>query len=272
MMAANPQTGETQGQIARLSKEALRYAAALPITDPRSLSARIYRYNTAPFTPGIQSSFGNAVRTAAILGLAGAAPLISRLIREGYERVDHEQWLAWTRRRFVDPEAASTLRHKLYVSPILSALPEVVDRALKVAIDLHVPSFKIGKSAGNLLRPDKFVLYLDSAETLEAVSAQLQRELAEFPAQGVPFTRMLDQTGMLSAGADPPRSLCISGWAQAESWRGWVADRLALALLQARSFSNAETRCEFALTKLSIEGIDTRDWVPTDQLWKGELR
>jgi hypothetical protein len=232
------------------------------------LSARIYRYNTAPLTPEMQDAFGNPARTAGLLGVAGASPLLNLIARSGYERVDHDQWFAWTRRRYLAPEAACSLRYKLYVSPATKALADVVERALNVAIRFEVPSFKIGKSAGNLLRPDKFIFYLDSAETLGELSAQLHRELADYQAHGVPFTRMLDSAGMLSAGADPPRSLCISGWAQAESWRGWIADRIALALLQARAFTNLDMRCEFALTKLSIEGIDTRDWAPTGQLWQ----
>lgn len=271
LMAATQQSSNSEGAIARLSREAIHYAASLPVTDPRLLSARIYRYNTAPLTAETQANFGDPAQTAGLLGLAGASPLLSAIARSGYERVEHEQWLTWTRRGYLGPETAGSLRYKLYVSPVVNVLPEVVERALKIAIDLEVPSFKIGNSAANLLRPDKFIFSLDSAETLNALSAQLQRELAEYPAQGVPFTRMLDRAGIVSAGDDPPRSLCIPGWGQAESRRGWIADRLALALLQARSFANLQIRCEFVLTKLSIEGIDTRDWALTSQVWQGEI-
>lgn len=257
--------------IAQLSLEAIRYAATLPVSEPRLLSARLYRYNTMPCSTDLRLAFGSAPQIAGMMGLAGSSPLLQRLTGAEYDRVDHIHWHAWSRRSHVDDAAIDKLRYKLYVSPDPRTTVDVVERTVGIAIELKVPSFKLGKSLANLLRPDKFILYTDSSAALDVLATELSRELAEYPVQGVPFTKCIDGRGMLSTGADPPRSLCLSGWAQAESWRAWIADRLALAILQARAFSkSASAHCEFALGKLSVEGIDTRDWTPYPELWQGE--
>ncbi|HYP06069.1 MAG TPA: hypothetical protein VER03_07510, partial [Bryobacteraceae bacterium] len=254
--------------IAQLSHEAIHYAARLPITDARLLSSRLYRYNTTPCGDALRSAFDGNAQIAGMLGLAGSSPLLARIAGAGYDRVDHTQWHAWTLRTGLHPE---NLTYKLYVSPDPRAVVDVVEATLRIATDLRIPSFKIGRSVGNLVRPDKIVLYADSEDELLALASALEPLLAPHPAQGVPFTKCVDAQGMLSIGVDPPRSLCLSGWAQAESWRAWIADRLAIALIQARAFSkDPAAHVEFALSKLFIEGIDTRDWTASPKLWQGE--
>jgi hypothetical protein len=93
------------------------------------------------------------------------------------------------------------------------------------------------------------------------IAAELERSLGGYPGQGVPFTCGIDADGMLSWGSDPPRSASFAGWAQAESWRSCIADRLAVGLLQGKSQSCAEP-WRFALKKLALEGIDTGRWAP----------
>ena len=257
--------------ISRISHEAIDYAAALPITDARLLSSRLYRYNTTPCSDDLRAAFGGNAQVAGMLGLNGSSAQLQRLAGSGYERVDHIHWHAWTRRTFIDAGTFNSLRYKLYVSPNPRAIVHVFEQTLKVAVELQVPSFKIGKSIGNLLRPDKLILYTDSASALDIVTTELKGVLAPHPAQGVPFTKCLDATGMLSAGADPPRSLDPSDPAQAESWRAWITHRLALAILQARAVSSDPSmHRELVLTRLSLEGIDTREWTPCPQLWQGE--
>lgn len=254
--------------IAQLSREAIAYAARLPITDARLLSSRLYRFNTMPCSDDLRSAFGGNAQIAGMLGLAGSSPLLARIAAAGYDRVEHTQWHAWTRRTGLHPES---LTYKLYVSPDPRALVDVVEATLDIAAEQQIASFKIGRSLGNLLRPDKIVLYADSEHELLALAAALEPKLARYPVQGVPFTRCVDAQGMLSVGVDPPRSLCLSGWAQAESWRAWIADRLAIALVQARASSNdPSAHLEFALAKLFVEGIDIRDWTACPRLWQGE--
>jgi hypothetical protein len=270
-LSAMPSTSERTDPISRISRDALQYAASLPVDDARALSSRLYRYNSVPCSSELQSAFGNNSQIAGMLGLTGSSSLIRCLSDAGYERVNHVHWHAWTRRRFLEPESLNSLRYKLYISPAPHVLFEVVERAMEIAVRLQIPSLKIGKSIANLLRPDKFIFYTDSIEALDLLAQELQPEIDEFPAQGVPFTQSLYTTGIISAGSDPPRSLCNSGWAQAESWRAWITDRLALALMQARDHTASRAaQCEFALSKLSVEGIDTRDWTATPQLWEGE--
>jgi hypothetical protein len=206
-----------------------------------------------------------------MLGFSGTSRQLRSLIEAGYRGVEQSQWYSWTRPSYLETENKAKLRYKLYVSPAPHAVVDVVERAVKVAVQLEAPSFKIGTSIGSLLRPDKFILYTDSDQALHLLASELKRELAGYPAQGVPFTKPLDTTGMLSASLEPPRSFCLPGWEHAESWRAWITDRLAVALVQARSFSrDPAIQCEFALSKLYIDGIDTHEWTATSRLWQGQ--
>jgi hypothetical protein len=196
-----------------------------------------------------------------LLGLGGSGPNRSVLEAGGYEEVEHAQWFAWTRTTIVTGGQRPELPFKLYLSPRPECLPDVFSRTIDVLVGCGAGSLKVGRTAQNLLRPDKLLIYVETHAALLTLAAELQRSLKGFAAQGVPFTCGVDADGLLSWGSDPPRLASFPGWTQAESWRSCIADRLAVGLLQARAQSCAEP-WRFALEKLRLEGIDTCRWAP----------
>lgn len=265
--------GTRRDRIAELSHEALRYAETLPITEARVLSARLYGYNTLPRGPKWVRAFGDSTSIAEWLGLGERGANALALADQGFDGVEHEQWLAWTRRA---PGGAPKLPEsgfKLYVSPHPDDLPEVLARLSPLLEAAQVSSIKVGRTLQNVLRPDKCVLYFDDAGDLQRLGRGLAKTLAGCAAQGVPFTCGFDESpdALLSWGADPPRSLCLAGWAQADSWRAWIANRLAVALLQGKSEPSAALEpWRFAVTKLALERIDTERWAPAADCWVEE--
>lgn len=251
-----------EGPSSRLAREALAYAGSLPVSDARRLSARLYTYNSIPATARWKAALCSAEAVADFLGLGPRGPNSDALANLGYEELDHPQWFAWTRRA----ATLDNLRWKLYVSPRPEHLAAVLGRAIPLLGELGAGSLKIGRTAQNLLRADKFIVYLESAPALERLAAALRHELSGTPVQGVPFTCACGDDALLSWGVDPPRSLCLAGWAQAESWRAWIANRLAIALLQARAARSSEP-WRFALARLAAEGIDPVRWAPGPELW-----
>src|SRR5207248_2006408 len=88
------------------------------------------------------------------------------------------------------------------------------------------------------------------------------------PAHGVPFTAQIDAKGLLSWGMDPPHSEHLLPW-QGPSWRYWITDRLAGALISANRTNAREVKpWQFALERLQLEGIDTTTWLPSASLWE----
>ena len=100
------------------------------------------------------------------------------------------------------------------------------------------------------------------------MAAQLSSELAGCPSQGVPFTAELaGSEGLLSWGMDPPRSQHMLEWQERESWRLWVTNRLALALVAARRDGGLLEPWQYALARIELEGIDATTWTPHGDLW-----
>jgi hypothetical protein len=262
---------EPVDRVSLLSRQALEYAEGLPITDARGLAGRLYAFNTVPLSQRWRATLADARAVGEWLELDHRGANAAALCDGDYQEVDHPQWFAWTRRDFTAGQALPDAGFKLYVSPRPEDLPEVIKRAVAEAVSSRVLSMKVGRTSQNVLRPDKCVLYLEDEGSLQELAARLSRGLAGFRAQGVPFTRALTGDGMLSWGSDPPRSLCLTGWAQAESWRAWIANRLAISILQAKADGRGDVQpWRFAMAKLSVEGVDPQCWSARAGLWREE--
>ena len=118
-----------------------------------------------------------------------------------------------------------------------------------------------------LLRPDKLVAYCGTYEQLAELARELQSALAGCPAQGVPFTGIIDEAGLLSWGTDPPGERLSTAGMDRESWRLWVTNQLAVALIAARAAETEVSPARFAVERLSLEGVDTRTWTPMQTIW-----
>lgn len=259
---------EKEGRIATLSLNALRCVQAMPAEDVRALSLRLYSYNRQPLTPRWKSLLPDAEAVERHLGIAAGGPHRKALDR-GWRRLHRmEGWISWASRA-VGSDAESLPDQptwKLYVSPRPEALEEGFGAILDALTAARARQFKVGENAVGLLRADKIVAYFPSFERLAAAADAVVTRLAGAPAQGVPFTSEIGGDGLLSWGMDPPRSERV--WSPGESWRAWLAHRLARALLAGRAGGEDVEPWRFALDRLRLEGIDTDTWTPGALLWK----
>jgi hypothetical protein len=283
--AALPWLRETPGELAvgrgwlaALSLTALRYAQDLAVDDPSVLAARLYGYNGWPLTPRWRRLLPSAEAARAWLGLGPDGPNLRRLERS-WEPLPPSQgsrgWLHLVSRAAESsgvPDQSAT--YKLYVSPPPEALAESFGAILDALTAARPFQFKVGAGAAGLLRPDKIVAYFSGFEALASAADGVATRLAGIPAQGVPFTAEIGGDGLVSWGVDPPATE-RSAWGGRESWRFWLVQRLARALLAARSAREAAglgaaEPWRFALERLRLEGIDTDTWTPGALLWKGD--
>lgn len=260
-----------QGTIARLSVEALKYAQALEMNDVLKLSARMYFYNRVPAAPAWRRRFPTSESVAEYLGVQVGGSNRSILDR-AWSRVSLEPpfdgWLMWKSRRARPARQRGSATYKLYVSPDCAFVRDAFQAALEVFSDLQAPYFKIGKDVHGLLRPDKMVAYFSSFEALEEAAGRLGPKLAGVAAHGVPFSAELAADGLLSWGIDPPRQQQTLPWQEHQSWRLWITNRLATALLAAKaSAQGAVEPWQFALERLRLEGVDITSWTPTTTIW-----
>lgn len=296
---------EASSRIGRLSIAALQYGQALAMSDIMELSMRLYNYQRLPVSSHWLQKFAGSVRVAQVLGVDSqgrhrhllakhwqSLPILSGSLAahpgpretgsidafdagkssQSFKNSSTETaeegfagWLSWNSRH-VHPKADQEGdTYKLYISPLPDFIEEVFDIALKTLATTPAFHFKVGADVLGLLRPDKMVAYFSSLEDLQTASNLLAKRLEGCPSHGVPFTAEICGEGLLSWGVDPPESEQLLSWQPRESWRLWLTNRLANALLTAKNAPrvNGENGLEpwqYALQRLRLEGVDTQSW------------
>jgi hypothetical protein len=255
---------------ARLSQAALRYAQRLDIEDALRLSARLYFYGRLPAAPDWLARLPSTAAIERFLGIESQGRLAHRLQRSWRAvalEPPNDGWFLWRHREGPNGQASGD-RFKLYVSPLPESVPTAFAAAVDVAGKVGAVALKVGNDATSLLRPDKIILYFAAFDGVAAAAARLSSELAGCPSQGVPFTAELaDSDGLLSWGMDPPRSEHMLEWQERESWRLWVTNRLALAMVAARRDGGVLEPWQYALARVEFDGIDATTWTPHGDLW-----
>jgi hypothetical protein len=252
---------ETEPQVetglARMSIRALEYAERLPIQDAGALSARLYFYGRIPFSPAWQSKFPDQAAVERCLGIGPAYGFNPDLDRN-WQRLPvdpaNDGWIAWKSTRMKAHATRRSPGYKLYLSPRPDHIAEAFRALVVEAAAAGSDAFKVGKDAFGLLRPDKMVAYFATFEQVAMAAERLFERLKGCPPHGVSFTAQL-ASPLLSWGMDPPGDEHVPAWMARESWRLWVTNRLAVALIAGKSW-------KFALNRLRLEGVDTNSWTP----------
>ncbi|HEY5811936.1 MAG TPA: hypothetical protein VIT23_04710 [Terrimicrobiaceae bacterium] len=248
---------------------ALRYAQALKLSDTIALSARLYTYNRLPVSPAWRKRLPSE---AAVLSLLEIEPggrnqkILQRSWSYYPSKPNQPGWLFWqsaSKHKIGEPRQA----YKLYVSPMVQGLPEAFHAILERATETGARALKVGKDIYGLLRPDKLVIYYSSWQEIEHAAQRMKPFLCGLPGHTVPFTAALDSEGLLSWGMDPPRREQLVPW-QGPSWRSWLTDRLAMALISGNGESLGSLEpWQLALDRISLENIDVTTWAPSADLW-----
>jgi hypothetical protein len=165
--------------------------------------------------------------------------------------------------------ASGRTTFKLYVSPHSECVKDAFGEVLAALTVVGTPTFKVGRDVYGLLRPDKIVAYFEEFDHLQDASFELHRRVGGCAVHGVPFTAELAGDGLLSWGIDPPHNQQTPIWIDRESWRLWVTNRLATALLAAKEKrSSLIEPWEFAVERLRLDGVETNSWTPDVNLWR----
>jgi hypothetical protein len=255
---------DCSSEIGRLSEAALRYGEALRLRDPLALSVRLYCYNRRPLTREWRRTLGSSDAVRLHLGLdrGGVAARLRDAWVERPPDPSNDGWFHWEAIVSEDPRPA---RWKLYVSPAPEHIREVLGVVVAETADAGACALKVGKDVAGILRPDKLVAYFPSLTQLRTAAARLSEAVSGVDAQGVPFSAALDPAGLLSYGVDPPVAPHLRGWAGKESWRLWITNRLASALVGAAVTGAEQDGGGYARARLALEGIDTVKWLPSDE-------
>jgi hypothetical protein len=266
LLYSEPRSEDRSPARAELTQAALEYAQALNLEDSNVVSMRLYAYNRVPLSPRWKRLLPDREAAARWLGI-DADGALRPLLEENWDRVrptpESEGWFQWTSpQRRVTGEAEQT-GYKLYVSPMPDDAREAFKVVCECLADSEAYHFKVGDDAYGLLRPDKIVIYFHSFAALEETGRRIAARLVHCAAQGVPFAAALDGSNLLYWGVDPPRQSGVLAWQERESWRLWITNRIAVAMIAAKQSQNARLPpWRFALERLRLDAIDTDTWTP----------
>lgn len=272
----------TTNATADLSIGALKYAQMLALDDPLHLSLRLYNFNRVPLTLQRQQQLPNREAVRQFIGIGPhdlSTPTITKDWIETPMPPENDAWIMWRART---PKTSQRVTYseqpngtyKLYISPIIDELPQVFEIASCVLAQAGASAFKIGNDAINLLRADKIVAYFPTFNALEEAANTLADLLRPYPAQGVPFACQLTDNGMLSWGIDPPKHVQSAIGLEGTSWRLWLTNKLASALITAQSAHSHFTESHFtepwqyAINRLRLDGVNIDTWSPEPTLWQ----
>jgi hypothetical protein len=251
---------EPDDHLGRLSQAALAYAERLRLTDVDRITARLYYYNRVPVAPRWNRAYPGP---GAVHDLLRCSTLSRHWTSGQFDDSKPVPWLSWTRRGDPLRTRPDQLVYKLYVSPAVDAIPDVLPVLVDALTTAGARRFKVGADAPGLLRPDKIIVYMATAEELLRVMRVLERAFDGVRPHGVPFTSELAGDGLLSWGGDPTPDSGPIGQGT-ESWRLSVTRRLAEALAAAQRAPLRRVRAsDFALARLTIDGVDIRSFAPT---------
>ncbi|MBV8827822.1 MAG: hypothetical protein JO108_01190 [Acidobacteriaceae bacterium] len=261
---------QPEGMIARLTLSALGYGQMLDLDDTARLSARLYFYNRIPLSERWRRRLPSEEAVLAYLQMERHRKLLDQRWSKIQSSLPFGGWLQWQSRQGAHMNGRPKEKHgyKLYVSPTPEFVPEAFRAVIELPEALGPNYFKVGSDAAGLLRPDKLVLYFSSFDMLQACADRLSSRLGGCPAHGVPFTAALQtgaaDEGLFSWGADPPADKGALSWQERESWRLFITNRLASAMISAKKAATPGLQpSQFALERLRLEGIDTGKWIPT---------
>jgi hypothetical protein len=255
------------GRICDLSFTALKAAQALPEKDPKTISSWLYSYNCLPMSPKWAAMFAGSANINISLDLHPGSSTRT-LLNESFLYHEVHGWRIWQSAE--DDLAVNDDQpvYKLYISPHPGVLADTFPIVARCISETNAPSFKLGLDAFGLLRPDKLIVYFAEFEALTDLASSLLLELGACPAQGVPFTASLDESGLLSWGMDPPKNELIPGWRGAESWRVWITEKLSRTILRSKVWgSNKIEPWQFALLRLALDGVQPQSWLPATVIW-----
>lgn len=253
----------------RLSRRAVEIAYASGEDSLSPLACRLYFHNRLPASRQWLERFPDEAALLKFLKLGSdgrwpGMPSSIRPVPAGTGKSTNPArayWRCWDIPGSPRVEPGEGTIFKVY----LCARPEGADVLLHHALRRLPKSgasrLKIPRTVHGLLRPDKFVAYFSRRADAEAYGRAVASVARSAPPQPTPFTHPLDKIGIASMGADPPAFVESSPWLERTSWRFWISQRLARAIINARR-GNPSDPVEDVLAAARSSGIDPETWLP----------
>lgn len=256
-------------KIRQLSVRAIDLCYHSPERDLPKLAALLYFYNRLPVTKKWRELIPDE---EAALRFVGLKPDQEWAARHGLEQTTNHAlrtnpyWSFW---EVAHSHSSNFGRRsfKLYISPMPEDLASLVGLVIDLVGVSGAHALKIGKTAEGLLRPDKLMIYFSNLEDTIEFAEKILGNAVIHHSQGVPFTYPVGDSGLLSIGFDPPASVSWESRPEGESWRLWVTNIIAAAILKAKR-SRSSDHMAGIMKAIEAAGVDPIWWRPVESDWQ----
>lgn len=258
--------------LSMLSLDAIHHCSRLAVPNAIDLAWKLYFYNRLPVTPKWAARWPNYHAVLRLICLSNEE--VNSQLEAKYQSIteypERIGWLAWVARERLVQESPEDGIYKLYISPEPEDIRTAFNETARLLPESNARGFKVGMNSYGLMRPDKFIVYFDQSHALQAFVDAVRVKLAAIRPHGVPFTAQLDDSGLLSWGVDPKNSSHLA-WHSDDSWRIWICNRLASALIDAGRHGMAPSLAvRYSLARLWLSGVDPRVWIKRSLLAPSE--
>lgn len=252
-----------------LSRRAIEIGYQSGVNALSPLACRLYFHNRIPVTREWLGRFPDesAMLKFLKLRLDGTWPGMPSSVRPAAVHSGKEPdsakryWRCWDISGSPRLKPGTQTVFKVYLCVRPEAADILLHHALRSLPGSGASRLKIPRTAQGLLRPDKFVVYFASRRDAEAFGRRVAADARLVPPQPTPFTAPLDDIGIASMGADPPSFMEAMPGQERSSWRFWVSQRLARAILNVRRSPSADPVSD-VLAAVKSSGVDPEAWLP----------
>jgi hypothetical protein len=245
-----------------ISLEAIEYACDLTLLGIRNIEDRLYSYGRLPLSSYWLAKFLDEKTLLSTLvqkdGLS--YKLLNSEWLEKAAPIQNNSWRFFYKRSFQSTPSVE-LPFKLYINlhpdSLISEFSTIIDQLTSH----NIPVFKFSKDVYNIVRPDKFIVYIRDFQTLKDLGESLSRSLKSAHVQLLPFTAALDDTGCISTGFDPPSDM--AKLCKATSWRSFVTTIITQSLLEGfHKNIKKDKLLKYSLKTVKLIGINPYKWFP----------
>ena len=168
-------------------------------------------------------------------------------------------WLQWRCARSTHAAGKLRARWKLYLNLHVESIPKALPSCLDLLESAGADGFKVAGNLKELTRPDRFVAYFPSRESLQTCASSLYRGHECRAGSGrVPFSVAIPGVSVASWGLDPP----FPG----TSWRYWLCRTLARLAASTNASATPRERLAQLAAGLTAHGVDPETWAPSAAL------
>ncbi|WP_050604867.1 hypothetical protein [Ruegeria sp. 6PALISEP08] len=241
-------------RLQKISRQAIIHAFRCRNLGAARIFDELYRYNSSPAGNTLKECAAKNDMTDWLLQHSNGVDL------KVLKKLDlKDRWVRWLP---ISEGYKCRIAEKIYVSPQIEFVPEVIRQVVKTADQIMVPALKVGRTFADLNRPDKIVVYTSDHKQTETFIGEIEQKFQKVTPQGVPFSVSAKKDGLISWSSEIEQSDSAIRSGQ-RSWRSYICTIIANLIGElGQTNTDLATGLDHVLARLYIGRCCPLTWAP----------